>query len=123
MNRERRRSRPCQSREVLLLGQHLEGSQSGGQRCPSIPDLFGADQPEGRVAGESLGIVEVFVACQAAVDGLPQQVGEEELRTLLTAQVRQMLLEQISEPESLVKFAHEDQAAVEGDARTLEIKC
>jgi len=37
------------------------------------------------------------------------------------AGVRQMLFDQFSEPESLVKFAHQDQAAVGSDAGTLEI--
>ena len=32
-----------------------------------------------------------------------------------------MLLDQFSEPESLVEFAHQDQAAVGSDPRTLEI--
>jgi hypothetical protein len=32
-----------------------------------------------------------------------------------------MLLDQFSEPESLVEFAHQDQAAVGGDPGTLEI--
>ena len=31
-----------------------------------------------------------------------------------------MLLDEFSEPESLVEFAHQDQAAVGGDAGTLE---
>jgi hypothetical protein len=31
-----------------------------------------------------------------------------------------MLLDQFSEPQSLVEFAHQDQAAVGGDAGTLE---
>ncbi len=52
---EQRPVEPCQSREVLLLGQHLslEGLQPGGQSCPSIPDLFGADQS--RLAGSDRG--------------------------------------------------------------------
>jgi hypothetical protein len=32
-----------------------------------------------------------------------------------------MLFDQCSEPESLIKFAHQDEAAVRGDAGTLEI--
>jgi hypothetical protein len=52
---------------------------------------------------------------------IPQQVGEGELRILPTAGVGQMLLDQFSEPQSLVQFAHQDQAAVGGDAETLEI--
>jgi hypothetical protein len=32
-----------------------------------------------------------------------------------------MVFDQFSEPEALVKFTHEDQAAVRGDARPMEI--
>ena len=112
----------CQSGKVLLFGQHLglKGLQPGSQSRTSIPDLFGTDQPEGRVLGEPLGVVEVFVASQAAIDGLPQQVGEGKLRILPSAGVGQMLFDQCSEPESLVEFAHQDQAAVGRDAGTLE---
>jgi hypothetical protein len=112
----------CQSREVLLLAQHLglEGLQSGGQGCSSIPDLFRTDQPEGWVLGKPRRAVEVFVTCQATVDGLAQQVGEGELRILPSSGVRQILFDQCSEPQPLVEFAHQDQAAVGSDAGTLE---
>jgi len=93
---------------------------SRGQGRPSIPDLLRTDQPEGRVLGKSLRIVEVFVTGQPAVDRLPQQVGERKLLVLASAGVRQMLLDQFSKPESLVEFAHQDQAAVGSDARALE---
>jgi len=68
-----------------------------------------------------LGVVEVFVTSHAAIDGLPQQVGERKLRILPTARVCQMLFDEFSEPDSLVEFAHQDQTAVGGDAGTLEI--
>jgi hypothetical protein len=57
----------------------------------------------------------------AGVDRLPQQVGEGKLRVFPTARVGQMLFDQFSEPESLVEFPHQDQAAVGSDAGTLEI--
>jgi hypothetical protein len=44
----------------------------------SISDLFGTDQPEGRVLGEPLGVAEVFVTRQATIHGLPQQVRRRE---------------------------------------------
>jgi hypothetical protein len=51
---------------------------------------------------------------------LPQQVGEAKLRVLSTG-VRQMLCDQFTEPESLVEFAHQNQAAVGGNVGALEI--
>jgi hypothetical protein len=52
---------------------------------------------------------------------LPQQVGEGKLRILPTGGVRQVWFDESSEPESLVEFAHQDQAAVGSDAGPLEI--
>jgi hypothetical protein len=52
---------------------------------------------------------------------LPQQVGEGKLRIFPTARVGQMLFDRFSEPESLVEFAHQDQAAVGSDSAILEI--
>jgi hypothetical protein len=49
------------------------------------------------------------------------QVGEGKRRILSTPGVRQVLSDQSSEPESLVEFAHQDQAAVRSDPGTLEI--
>ena len=87
----------------------------------TVPDLLRTNQPERRVPREPLSVVEVFISSQAAIAGLPQQVGEGELGVLPTAGVRQMLFDQFSESESLVKFAHQDQAAVGSDAGALEI--
>jgi len=73
-----------QAAEVLLLGQHfgLERLQAGGQRRATIPNLLGPDQPERRILREPLGVVDVLIACDAAVDRLAQQVRQWELRVL-----------------------------------------
>ena len=93
----------CQSGKVLLLDQHLgfEALQARGHSRPSIPDLLRTDQPKGWVLGKPLRVVEVFVARQAAVHRLPQQVGKRKLRVLATSGIGQMLLDQFSKPESL----------------------
>jgi hypothetical protein len=70
---------------------------------------------------QPLGIVHILVSRQATVYRLAQQVGKGGLRILPSAGVRQMLLDQFSESETLVEFAYQDQAAVRGDARTWEI--
>ena len=113
----------CQSGKVLLLDQHLgfEALQARGQSRPSIPDLLRTDQPKGWVLGKPLRVVEVFVARQAAVHRLPQQVGKRKLRVLATTGIGQMLLDQFSKSQPLVELAHQDQATVGSDARTLEI--
>ena len=68
-----------------------------------------------------LSVVEIFLSSHAAIDGLPRQTGEGELGVLPPAGVRQILFDQFFEPESLVKFAYQDQAAVGSDAGILEI--
>src|SRR5580658_866733 len=50
---------------------------------------------------------------------LPHQAGEAELRILPTG-VRQMLRDQFTEPQPLVEFAHQDQAAIRRNVRTLK---
>jgi hypothetical protein len=65
--------------------------------------------------------VEVFVARQAAVDRLPQQVGESKLLVWASAGIGQMLLDQFSKPQSLVELAHQNQAPSEV-TRILEIE-
>ena len=71
-------------REVLLLGQHLglKRLQAGSQRRTTIPSLLRTDQPERRVLREPLGVVDILIARDAAVDGLPQQVRQRKLRVL-----------------------------------------
>ena len=63
-----------QAAEVLLVGQHLglERLQPGGQRCPTIPNPLGTDQPERWILREPLGVVDVFIAGDTAIDGLAQ---------------------------------------------------
>jgi hypothetical protein len=60
-----------------LFDQHLglEGLQPRTQRRATLPDLLRADQPEGRILAQALGIVQFFVARQPAVDGLPKPDG------------------------------------------------
>ncbi len=40
----------------------LHPMQVGSEHRATLPDLFRADQPEGRVFRQSLGVVHVFVA-------------------------------------------------------------
>jgi len=60
--------------QVRLLGQHLglKGLQAGGQRRLTMPDPLGTDQPELRILGEPLGVVDILIARDAAVDVLAQ---------------------------------------------------
>ena len=93
-------------------------------RIPSEPPRERAelaeDAVERRIVAEALRIVHVLIARQPAVDGLPDQVGEWELR-VLAPRIGDVLRDQVADAQALVQFAHEDEPAVGGDARALEL--
>ena len=95
--------------------------QRRGQGRSAIPVPLRANQAKRRVSRHSNGIVEVLVACQAAVDRLPQQIGQRELLVHALSRVAEMLLNQFSETEPFVQFANQNQATVGSDVRSLEI--
>jgi len=84
------------------------------------PDLLRADQPEGRVLREPLGVVDILVARRSPVHRLPYKVGQRQLRVLST-RVGQVPLNERAEAQPLIQLSHQEQAAVRSDARTLEV--
>src|ERR1039458_1996082 len=86
---------------------------------PSIPDLLRADQPERRIVGKLLGVVHVFVSCQSAIDGLPQQVRKGEPR-ILCPSVRQVPVDKFAETQSFLQLPHQNQTSIGSDLRSLE---
>ena len=112
-----------QALEVLLLGQHLglKSLQAGSQRRTTIPSFLGTDQPEGRILRNSLGIVDILIAGDATVDGLAQKVRQRKLGVLPMPRVGQVLGDEIAEAQAFVQLADQNQAAVGGDPRSLEI--
>jgi hypothetical protein len=113
----------AQTVQVLLLAQRigLEPMQARRQRRPTIPDLLRTDQAEGRILGQPLRIVHIFVSCQATVDGLSQQIGERQLRVLAAPVVHDVFDEERTQSQTFIQLAHQQQTTVGGDARTLEI--
>ena len=101
-----------QPQQVLFARQHLrlEAMQRRGQGRTAIPDLLRTDQPKRRIDRNPLGVVEVLVARQAAVDRLPQQISERELLVCALPGVAEMLVNQFSETEPFVQFANHNQA-------------
>ena len=112
-----------QPQQVLFARRHLrlEAVQRRGQGRTAIPDLLRTHQPKRRIDRNPLGVVEVLVARQAAVDRLPQQISERELLVGALPGVAEMLVNQFSETEPFVQFANQNQATVGGDVRSLEI--
>jgi hypothetical protein len=113
----------AQTFQVLILGQHLglEPMQARRQRCPTLPDLLGADQAEGRILRQPLRVVHIFVSCQATVDGLSQRVREWQLRVLSLPSVQDVFGDERTQSQTFIQLAHHKQTTVRGDARTLEI--
>ncbi len=111
-----------QTGKVLGPRQHfgLERLRTRGQGRVALQDLRGADQPEGRVLGKPLGIVDILVSRQAAVHRLPHQVGQRQLG-VLCARVGQVPLDEIPQTQSLVQLPHQQQAAVGSHPRALEL--
>jgi hypothetical protein len=69
---------------------------------------------------QALGVVAVLVAGQATVDRLAQPIGQEKLGVLAAARVAQALFDELSQAEPFVQLAHQNQAAVGSDPRSLE---
>ncbi len=70
--------------------------------------------------GEVLRIVHVLIARQPAVDRLPDQIGERELG-VRAPRVGQVLRDEVAEAQPFVELADEDQTAIGGNPRSLEL--
>jgi len=70
---------------------------------------------------QSLRIVHILVSCQAAVDGLSQQIRERQLRVLSPPTVPYVFGDERTQSQPLIQLAHQKQTTVGGDARTSEI--
>jgi hypothetical protein len=89
--------------------------------APRSGDLLRADQAGGGILAQPLGVIDILVAGQPAVDGLPKQIGQRKLGVLAAARVAQMLFDELSHPQPFVQLPHRNQAPVGGDPRSLEI--
>ncbi len=92
-----------------------------GQRRTPVPDFLRTDQSERRVRCQSFGVVEILVARQAAVDRLPQQIGQRELLVLALSRVAQLLLDEFLQTQSLIQLSNQNQAAIGSHSRSLEV--
>ena len=111
-----------QTSKVFSLRQQfgLERLQARGQCRSALQDLLGADEPEGRVLGEPLGVVDILVARQPAVYRLPHEVGQRQLR-VLSARVGQVPFHEFAEAQPFIQLPHQEQAAVGSYSRALEV--
>src|ERR1022692_962651 len=86
-----------------------------------IPYLLRADQAERRILRQPLRIVQIFVSCQATVDGLSQQIGERQLSVLAAPVVHDVFGDERTQSQTLIQFAHQQQTTVGSDPRSLKI--
>ena len=70
---------------------------------------------------QALGVMDVLVAGQATVDRLAQQIGQGKRGVLAAARVAQMLFDELSQAEPFVQLPHQNQAAVGGERRSVEV--
>ena len=75
-----------------------------------------------RIAGEPLGIVDVFVAGEAAVDRLAQQAQQMVADVLATTTLAEGRCGHRGQVEHIVQLAVGEQSAVGGDPRTVELE-
>jgi hypothetical protein len=70
---------------------------------------------------QPLSVVHVFIACQAAVHQLAEQIGQRELRVLSPVGVGHVLGDEVAQTQALDQFPHQNQASVRGNARSLQV--
>ena len=74
-----------------------------------------------RIERETVGIVDILIACQPPIDRLPKQPLKPMERVLARTGVAQCCCRKIGQPERVIKLAHHQQAAVRTDLRTPEL--
>ena len=70
---------------------------------------------------EPLGVVDIFIARNPAVDRLAQQVRQRKLRVLAVPRVGQVARDEITEAQTFLQLTNQNQATVGGNPRSVEI--
>ena len=90
--------------------------QPRGQGRTAVADLLRANQAKGMIVGKALGVVEVFISGQSALDRLAQQIRQRQLRVLAATITGQVVGDGLAEPEPLIQLPNQQQAGVRGDS-------
>ncbi len=108
--------------EVLLSGQQLglKPVQHRCQRRTPVPELWRSDEAKRRVRRHAHRVVEIFVAREPAVDRLPEEIRQTELGVQPLSGIAQVLGDECLQPQAFIQLAHQNEAGVGGDARSLE---
>jgi hypothetical protein len=86
----------------------LNEVEAGRQGCALLSDLLRTKQSG---LAPRLSVVEVFVARQAAVNRLAQQVSQRQVR-VLPARAGQALLDESAQSQTFIQHLHQNQATV-----------
>ena len=108
--------------EILLVGQQLclEPMQRRCQHRTPVPALWRPDETKCWVRRHAHRVVEVFVAHEATVDRLPQEIYHAELGVHPLSGIAQVLGDECLQPQTFIQLAHQNEASVRSDARPLE---
>ena len=111
-------------REVRLAGQPLglEAAHLAGRGRPPVQPSAADDGAHRRITREPLGIVDVFVAGEAAVDRLAQQAEQPVADVLAAAALGERRSGHIGQAERVVQLAIGEQPAVGGDPSAVEFQ-
>jgi hypothetical protein len=71
---------------------------------------------------KALGVVQILIAGEATVDGLPEQSGQGVSPILASARIGQNLARHLCQSERVVEFAIGEQAGVRGDDRAPKLQ-
>ena len=112
-----------QSEQILFARQHLLSKLwiVEVNAAPRSQIFCEPIRPKRRIDRNPLGVVEVLVARQAAVDRLPHQISERELLVCALPGVGEMHRRSVSRVRAVVQFAAKMKPPSERDVRSLEI--
>ena len=119
--------RPGQLRQRSQVGlgrepAGLEAPHLAGRGREPVHSLPADDGPHGRVTGEALGVVDVLVAGEAAVDRLPQQAEQPVPDVPPAPPLGKHRRGRRGQAEGVVELAVGEQAGVGGDPGAVELE-
>jgi hypothetical protein len=116
--------RSASARRFAFAGQptRLEATHLAGRSSLTIQSGAIHHGAHRRIVGETLGVVDILIAGEAAEYGLAEQTGQQMAGVLATAALRQRRTGQVGQPERVVEFPVGQQPGVGGDAAAVEFQ-
>jgi hypothetical protein len=99
----------------------LEPVECRGERDARVPPLARGQHAKRRILGQPFGVVGVFVAGQAAVDRLAEEVRQGELPIVSGTRIGEVPFDQSIKAETFVQRAREQQPGIGGDRCAAEL--